>query len=538
MSNDAYELAPMCVTPDGLCEEGDGPPGADSSTPRDTQGESPQAETLSGQARHAGNAEARWRALTSHPDFCQVGDKIVGFDSCATLGNPVNYSPNVITAGQRTYRVGDLCQGTEGNAGSGVGSGTSQGSGHVLFMTGHDNVKANGLPVVRDGSESMINCNAAGAGGAKGYVHTNTESVNSQPEESSEPLSEAELFQQQGEANLERVGELRDALYDNPNGKTAAEAEALYAEVQQLVGETRAQQDALMDALREGRISGNDYIESSFEVDEAANRAADMQQEAERQVRYTSESGRNIRAAGVFMAEAATPYGTVVDIRDTIALWGEGRYLAASGMTLLTAVSVVPGVGLLRKADDVVDIARNTDRAEDAAGSANRSGTPGDNDGLQVEQNSGTVESSSGNSTAELTEYGLQSEKYIATVGSDGRRVYKNLTDIDPGAPTFVDRSVHRSIRQKINDGWTNVDLMRQGYAPIGSDGKQMNLHHILGQESGPMVELTTTTHQNFSRQLHGLIEDGRSFRNDPILNRQYNGFRREWWKTRAEDFQ
>ena len=389
MSDNAHELAPMCVTPDGLCEEGDGPPGADSSTPRDTQGESPQGETLSGQARHAGNAEARWRALTSHPDFCQVGDKIVGFDSCATLGNPVNYSPNVITAGQRTYRVGDLCQGTEGNAGSGVGSGTSQGSGHVLFMTGHDNVKANGLPVVRDGSECTINCNAAGAGGAKGYVHTNTESVNSQPEESSEALSEAELFQQQGEANLERVGELRDALHDNPNGKTAAEAEALYAEVQQLASETRAQQDALMDALREGRISGNDYIESSFEVDEAANRAAGMQQEAERQVRYTSESGRNIRAAGVFMAEAATPYGTIVDIQDTMALWGEGRVLAASGMTLLTAVSVFPGVRLLRKADDVVDIARNTDRTGDAAGSANRSGTPGDNEGVQISAKQG-----------------------------------------------------------------------------------------------------------------------------------------------------
>ncbi|MCD1589132.1 hypothetical protein K7H09_24365, partial [Halomonas sp. IOP_14] len=70
----------------------------DSNTPPDAQG-----QARNGQARHAGNAEARWRALTSYPDFCQVGDKIVGFDSEATLGNPVNYSPNVITAGQRTY---------------------------------------------------------------------------------------------------------------------------------------------------------------------------------------------------------------------------------------------------------------------------------------------------------------------------------------------------------------------------------------------------------------------------------------------------
>jgi A nuclease of the HNH/ENDO VII superfamily with conserved LHH len=100
-----------------------------------------------------------------------------------------------------------------------------------------------------------------------------------------------------------------------------------------------------------------------------------------------------------------------------------------------------------------------------------------------------------------------------------------------------VDCSVNRSIREKIDTGWTNRDLMRVGYAPIGSDGKQINLHHLLGQEKGPMVELTASTHQKYSKQLHGLIEDGRSFRNDPVLNKQYNDFRREWWKARAKDF-
>jgi len=140
-------------------------------------------------------------------------------------------------------------------------------------------------------------------------------------------------------------------------------------------------------------------------------------------------------------------------------------------------------------------------------------------------------------STSGVGDLGFASEKYVASVASDGRRVYKNLVDIDPGLPTLVDNSVNKSIRQKISDGWTNLDLMESGYAPIGSDGKQMNLHHILGQESGPMVELQASTHQQFSSQLHGLIEDGRSFRNDPMLNKQYNDFRREWWKSRATDF-
>jgi hypothetical protein len=133
--------------------------------------------------------------------------------------------------------------------------------------------------------------------------------------------------------------------------------------------------------------------------------------------------------------------------------------------------------------------------------------------------------------------YGFKSDKYIATDAFDGRRVYKNLADFDGGVPATVDPSVNKSIREKINAGWSNKDLMKAGYAPIGADGKQINLHHVLGKESGPMVELTTSTHQRLSNQLHGLIESGRSFRNDPVLNKQYNDFRSAWWKQRAGDF-
>ncbi|WP_409929244.1 HNH/ENDO VII family nuclease [Bordetella genomosp. 13] len=42
---------------------------------------------------------------------------------------------------------------------------------------------------------------------------------------------------------------------------------------------------------------------------------------------------------------------------------------------------------------------------------------------------------------------------------------------------------------------------------------------------------------KKFYKPLHGLIEDGRSFRNDPVLDHGYNKFRRDYWKQRAEDF-
>ncbi|HDR9058237.1 TPA: HNH/ENDO VII family nuclease [Burkholderia vietnamiensis] len=57
-----------------------------------------------------------------------------------------------------------------------------------------------------------------------------------------------------------------------------------------------------------------------------------------------------------------------------------------------------------------------------------------------------------------------------------------------------------------IGNGATNGDLMKAGYAPFGPDGNQVNLHHVLGDEPGPMVELSASTHQKYYKQLHGLL--------------------------------
>ncbi len=76
---------------------------------------------------------------------------------------------------------------------------------------------------------------------------------------------------------------------------------------------------------------------------------------------------------------------------------------------------------------------------------------------------------------------------------------------------------------------------MREGYAPIGKDGRPINLHHVLGEEPGPMAELLDTTHKEFAKPLHGLIESGRSFRNNPSKVYHYEQFRERYWKWRAE---
>lgn len=58
--------------------------------------------------------------------------------------------------------------------------------------------------------------------------------------------------------------------------------------------------------------------------------------------------------------------------------------------------------------------------------------------------------------------------------------------------PNFVDKQ-----------GRTNVQRMEQGLAPIGRDGKSVNIHHIGQTNSGPVMEITATEHQKNYSNLH-----------------------------------
>ncbi|MFS8152624.1 hypothetical protein [Vreelandella titanicae] len=175
------DILTICVGDQSACE------GDDNGSPSpEAQEATPQGQTLNGSSQHAANADSTWMAATSAPDFCRVGNRIIGFESTATLESPVRYSPDVIAAGCELYRVGDLFQGIQGDAGQHVVSGTSLGSGHVLITGGQDNVKVNGLPMARHDSPCMINCNGAGVGGTPGYLVTRPQAVESTPGQSGE----------------------------------------------------------------------------------------------------------------------------------------------------------------------------------------------------------------------------------------------------------------------------------------------------------------------------------------------------------------
>ena len=87
------------------------------------------------------------------------------------------------------------------------------------------------------------------------------------------------------------------------------------------------------------------------------------------------------------------------------------------------------------------------------------------------------------------------------------------------------------------NTGMTNLERTRSGKAPIGNDGNPIQLHHVIQKEAGPMVEIREVTHQEYYRILHGLVPSGASFRNDPLMNKQYNNVRIAYWKWRAQQY-
>ena len=65
--------------------------------------------------------------------------------------------------------------------------------------------------------------------------------------------------------------------------------------------------------------------------------------------------------------------------------------------------------------------------------------------------------------------------------------------------------------------------MAQAGSEPYANDGTKIELHHLLQQEPGPMVEIPASLHDKYYKTLHGLAGDGENFRNIPDLEKQYN---------------
>ena len=79
--------------------------------------------------------------------------------------------------------------------------------------------------------------------------------------------------------------------------------------------------------------------------------------------------------------------------------------------------------------------------------------------------------------------------------------------------------------------GRTNVQRMLQGLAPIGYDGKPVELHHLKQENDGIIVEMLSSEHRGNYKELH------RYKRVSEINRDKFMKWKIQYWKTRAKEF-
>jgi toxin YxiD len=142
--------------------------------------------------------------------------------------------------------------------------------------------------------------------------------------------------------------------------------------------------------------------------------------------------------------------------------------------------------------------------------------------------------------------YDLSKARKVKTGGEGTGKEYKKYKAVEYNGSTKINgevRDTSRRVYQRIDidygvvdpkTGKTNYQLMKSGRPPIWKDGTKIELHHLIQREPGSMVELPSSMHKEYDRILHGLVENGGSFRNDPVLKKQYENFRSKYWRWRA----
>jgi hypothetical protein len=87
--------------------------------------------------KHIADAEALWKVCNINPDMCVVNGQVVPFDIYQELTpERSNYSPDVHARSAKVLHVDSINKGVIGNAGSGVSSGVSLGSGDTSITEG------------------------------------------------------------------------------------------------------------------------------------------------------------------------------------------------------------------------------------------------------------------------------------------------------------------------------------------------------------------------------------------------------------------
>ncbi|QHM79362.1 Ribonuclease YobL [Bacillus velezensis] len=132
----------------------------------------------------------------------------------------------------------------------------------------------------------------------------------------------------------------------------------------------------------------------------------------------------------------------------------------------------------------------------------------------------------------ELTLPWLNKEKYGAFEVKGKVKASGKTKDVSRRVYTLKDIDINKVDTES---GKTNLQLMKKGDAPFANDGTKINLHHLIQEEPGTMVEIPASVHQNNKKVLHGLKKGGESFRNDRELRNQYKSFQSKILEMESE---
>jgi len=124
-------------------------------------------------------------------------------------------------------------------------------------------------------------------------------------------------------------------------------------------------------------------------------------------------------------------------------------------------------------------------------------------------------------------------QKFLKTFGISSleKTLLRNAKYVSRSGKLIAQRNSTFFPRAKDALGRTNIQRMKQGLAPIGKDGKAIELHHLKQKNDGMIVELTSTEHRANSKVLHRYRQESEIDRN------AFNKFKQDYWKQRAKDF-
>ncbi|MDG3137309.1 HNH/ENDO VII family nuclease [Streptococcus suis] len=158
----------------------------------------------------------------------------------------------------------------------------------------------------------------------------------------------------------------------------------------------------------------------------------------------------------------------------------------------------------------------------------NGSGSFSSKKGMKADVN--TSKNKAGNSTSSAPppkqDYSQNRKYWKNEVEFNGNKVYQRDDLIDPNLVSSWKE------KGKTVTG-TNTQRMASGRAPIGPDGKPINLHHVTQKQDGTIAEVTQSFHnQNYST-IHintGQLPSG-------INRSDFDKWRSSYWKNRVTDF-